>query len=369
MKKFSLLFAGGGTGGHLWPGIALGNAFQDAAPDCKITFLVPGKPVDYKILAETKFCSYINPMRSLPSSPGQLENFFCNFYRGWQATLRVFRKCRPNLVIGLGGYGSLSAGILAQHHHIPLAMLESNFIAGKVVRWLSRRAKRIYTPGMVVGIAPDNIKPLGVPVRRELQNLQFAEKNGQITILVMGGSQGARCLNHAVCQSLPHLIAQRARLNFIHLCGEQPTSIAQHYRDYGFNARVLPFYPRIEELYRQSDLIICRAGGGTISEITTIGLPAVLVPLARAADGHQRVNAVALEKAGAAVMIPEKELTSIKLAHTINALLADRVRLQRMATVAKSLGRPKAAENIACDLLTLLQLPHSLTMVSRKTTE
>lgn len=163
--KISILLAGGGTGGHLWPGVALANEIRKLQATALVTFFVPGKPIDQKILSSTDFPFYSNSMRSLPSSPFQYLSFGEKFFVGLHQTANVFRRCQPNLVVGLGGYGALSACGYALHKGIPFVLLEANRVAGKVVRWFAPWSECVYSIAPVVGVDSKKIKAMGLPIR------------------------------------------------------------------------------------------------------------------------------------------------------------------------------------------------------------
>lgn len=354
----SILMAGGGTGGHLLPGVALAQAILEIAPDARIRFLVPGTAVDHAIMEKSGFSYHTNPMRSLPSNPMLWLSFAKSFLLGSQATMRAFRLSQPDIVVGLGGYGALSAGLLARERRIPFVMIEANRTAGKVVRWLSHGSLRIYCNGPVQGVQPEKLKMLGLPIRSGLpigRNLLCADKQS-FTILVMGGSQGAAPINQSMCQALPFLRPFQDRVRFIHLCGEKAKGeVARCYESQGFSARVLSFHPEMGELYLASDLVISRAGGSTLAEITAIGLPCILIPFAKAAGGHQEANALQLSEKGAARLVRESELSGETLANILVELLASPALLQEMAARAREMGHPDASHDIARDLLSLVE--------------
>ncbi|NUM34530.1 MAG: UDP-N-acetylglucosamine--N-acetylmuramyl-(pentapeptide) pyrophosphoryl-undecaprenol N-acetylglucosamine transferase [Candidatus Brocadiae bacterium] len=355
-KNFTILMAGGGTGGHLLPGISLAKAFQSKNRQTKIVFFVPGTPVDLAILSSTDFPFTLNPMRSFPSSFWKYPNFFCQFFFGWHKALHVFRKNRPDLVVGLGGYGSWSAGCLAKKYNLPLVMLEANKIAGKVVRKLAKDCKRVYTSGEIQGISEDKIKPLGIPIRfsrLQTEERQNIEKNS-FTILVMGGSLGAKCINDSLVQALPFLNPWKHKIEFIHLCGKNKSLVEQEYKKNGMCHHVFSFCNNMEDLYLQSDLIISRAGGSTLSEITAMGMPSILVPFARSADGHQEANALSMAKSNASLVILEKELTGELLASKIKELILDKAKISEMSKAALNLAKPFAATDIVSDVYSLL---------------
>jgi UDP-N-acetylglucosamine--N-acetylmuramyl-(pentapeptide) pyrophosphoryl-undecaprenol N-acetylglucosamine transferase len=352
----SILMAGGGTGGHLWPGISLAQAIQSLVPHARISFLVPGKPVDRAILATTSYSWYINPMRPMPAALTRLPRFIADFMRGWAATQRTLRICRPDILVGLGGYGALSAGFLAQSLRIPLVMLESNTFAGKVVRWFSTYATAVYSNTEVDGVNAVKIKKLGIPIRSDLpyDKVLAVDSASPLHILVMGGSQGANCINDAMCEAAACLQPWRENITIVHLCGKERDKIAAAYAQNHLTATVISFSPQMAGLYRDANLVIGRAGGTTLAEIQAIGLPAILIPLAQAAEGHQLLNARRMEKSGAAVVITEDALHGDELARRISLFVQNRQQLVVMASKAKSMGKPNAAYDIARDILSVL---------------
>lgn len=353
----SILMAGGGTGGHLWPGIALAEALYQLDPRLVVYFLVPGRPVDKTIMAACRYPWCVNPMRPVPTSLQRLPSFCIQFVHGWAATLRMFRRCRPHLVVGLGGYGALSAGLLAKWRHIPFVLLESNTHAGKVVRWLSGHAAAVYANSQVSGVAAAKVKPLGIPIRADLafRKQISGDNRTPLHVLVMGGSQGAACINRAMSEAAEFLQPWRDRLSVVHLCGQQQNEIATAYQRNNITATVMPFCTHMAQLYRQADVMVCRAGGSTLAEIQAIGLPALLIPFAQAAGGHQLQNARGMEQAGAAVVVSEDALRGATLAQLLGNFVDDRQRLAAMAEKASAMGRPNAAQDVASDILSVLE--------------
>ncbi len=354
-KKFTFLVAGGGTGGHLIPGICLAKEIQKQSPRSQVYFQVPGKPVDLAVMKKNDFAWEINPMRSFPQSKKQYPEFSWRFLTSLIKTAKLFHRLKPDMVIGLGGYGSFSAGLLAKMRGVPLVLLESNAIPGKVVRKLSSWSEAVYTPHLVEQIARNKVVPLGVPIREELKPPQTSLPK-PFTILIMGGSQGAGCINNLVSSTLPLLKDVCNDLRFLHITGEHDfLQMQKDYQKYEFTAHVFPFHHNIEELYKQSHFVICRAGGSTLAEITALGLPSIIIPFARSADGHQEANAQKLERRGAAIVLLEKELSPEKLANHISDLLKSPQKIDKMIVKAKSMGEPQAAFKIVRHIFNLLK--------------
>lgn len=246
-------------------------------------------------------------------------------------------------------------------------MLESNRVAGKAVRWLARMSNAVYTPGHVEGLPESRVKPMGIPIRQELR-IEKSDKGivrERTTILVMGGSQGAKCINQAVCDTLPHLKEFSSQIQFIHLCGTSAEEIDATYRKHGIQARVMAFHHKMEELYGECDLVVCRSGGSTLAELTAIGLASILIPFEKAADGHQYKNALAMESAGACKLLQERELTGESLGKTILSCLRNAEEIRHISQNARAIGKPNAAEDIARDLLNLIKTKRCQPVASR----
>ncbi len=345
-----IIFAGGGTGGHLWPGVVLAQEIQAQYPEFKPIFFVPGKPVDYKILENTNFPVHTNIMRSRPRQFYKFPQFLWCMLKGFVQTFQLFRKYPPKLVVGLGGYGSLSAGILAKIKHIPLVMIESNKIPGKVVRWFSSYCQTIYTQTDVEGIPKEKISILGIPIRSNLPiHKNYEVINTPFTILVMGGSQGSQSINQSICKNLPNMADLIEKVQFIHLCGQDAPTIEKEYLQHGFKAKVYAFYANMAELYQQTDLMICRSGGSTLAEISAIGIPSILVPLPTSSEGHQLANATWFQNSGASLVIEEKELLQ-KIPEILRKFLKNPEVLKNMSQNTWKIAKPEAAKNIAKDI-------------------
>jgi UDP-N-acetylglucosamine--N-acetylmuramyl-(pentapeptide) pyrophosphoryl-undecaprenol N-acetylglucosamine transferase len=231
----------------------------------------------------------------------------------------------------------------------PTLAFEPNVVPGfanrMVARWVSAAAVHFEETAQYFR----NAEVTGVPVREAFfQIAGQATGNANPTLLVFGGSQGANAINQAMIRCLPELVKQIPNLHIIHQTGERGYNDAQAaYQHAGLSAEVAPFITDMPAVFARADLLLCRSGASTVAEITAAGKPAVFVPFPRAADDHQRVNAQALERAGAAVVVEETKLERVWLADTITALLGDPGRLQRMRAAARSLAHPGAARDIA----------------------
>ena len=353
-----MLIAGGGTGGHLFPGLALAEEVKTRHPRNDVLFvgtprgletrIVPrnGFPLELVDVGPLKRQGALGTLRGLGRVPRAL----------WQSR-RILRKFDPDVVVGVGGYASGPVVMAAWMMRIPTAVQEQNALPGFTNRTLGRFARACFIAfdEARAGFPPGRTHLLGNPIRRAfLDNyLHSKEPSGQrLSILVTGGSQGAHVLNLRVAEALEELAPELGqRLRIVHQTGEKDLpEIARRYQalgDSGVDAQATAFIDDMANAYAQADLLVCRAGATTIAELTVCKKPAILVPFPYAADDHQTVNARSMVRNGAAILLPERDLTGQKLAGELRALEADRERLRRMARQSGLLGRPEAAREIA----------------------
>ena len=351
-----LVVAGGGTGGHVFPGMAVAEAME-AHGRIDVLWIGTGRPVDKKALSGRKWDYRILNTRPLRGS-------------GIAATMRslaglpfsTIRACswlksfRPHVVLGVGGYVSGPALLAARMLRIPAALHEQNLIPGLTNRLASRFAKTVFVSFKeTVKYFPKNrVIFTGNPIRKNI----IQSPNHQITkspnfrLLVLGGSQGARCLNRLAGSAIQVLWQSGFHLEIIHQTGKLDVShVEKFYKDANIPAKVTPFISNIGESYSWADLVICRAGAGTLAELTTLGKPSILIPYPWATDSHQDANARKLTEAGAAKYFLEGEIGAIKLAGEIQSLLEDPQKLINMGENARKLGKPTAATEIASTLI------------------
>ncbi len=349
------MIAGGGTGGHLFPGIAIAEAFMTRQPGNRLLFIGTGKPFERRALDHVGFDHRAITVSGLKGK---------NRWRQLIALIRIplgigqawrhLARFRPHLLLSVGGYSAGPAAMAAWLMRIPVALHEQNALPGLTNRLLSRLARRLYVSFPDTGFAADAGKMCftGNPVRRDFQAAPALrdQKSREFTVLIVGGSQGAHRINEAVADALLHLPAD-VPIRFIHQTGEADRDwVAARYAEHGFDHDVSAFYTEMAGAYHQADMIICRAGATTVAEITALGRAAVFIPLPHAADNHQVVNARALVRAGAAEMIEERDLDGADLAAMIMAMASNRTRVADMAAAARRLGRPEAASQIVTDI-------------------
>ena len=343
----------GGTGGHIMPGLAVADHLRALGwrvvwmgnPDGMEARLVPGHGYE---MAWVRF--------SALRGKGLLRKLLLpvNLLRGFWQALQQLRQTRPDVVLGMGGFVSFPGGVMAALTRRPLVVHEQNSIAGLANKTLATLASRILTgfPGVL-----RKGEWCGNPVRPEIARLappaqRFAGRNGPLHVLVLGGSLGAQALNTAIPKALA-LIPPQERPEVVHQSGEKHLELLkQAYAAAGVAGHLVPFIEDMAGAYAWADLVICRAGALTISELAAAGVASILVPFPSAVDDHQTVNARFLSNAGAAILLPQSELTAEKLSliHSMS-----REQLLQMAEKARALAKPDAAADVAKICMELAQ--------------
>jgi UDP-N-acetylglucosamine--N-acetylmuramyl-(pentapeptide) pyrophosphoryl-undecaprenol N-acetylglucosamine transferase len=348
-----IVIAGGGTGGHLYPGLALADAL--AARGVEIVYVGAEGGIEARVVPTTGY-----PLRLLPGRQlrgGGIGRAVRGLATATGATLRataLLDTLRPALVVGVGGYASVAVVVAAALRRIPSVLLEQNVVPGAANRMLVRLARRV-----CVGFA-ESIRffpagravHTGNPVRADL--LRPRPERTRPGLLVFGGSAGAHKLNEATVGALAAIGATAHRLDVTHQTGAADVeAVRARYAALGLNVRVEPFITDMGAAYAAADVVVGRAGAMTCAEVTAVGLPAILVPYPYAADDHQRRNAEVLAAAGAAETILDADLTAERLAERLRVLLDDPARRATMAARARGLGRPDAARRVADECLAL----------------
>lgn len=361
-----VIVTGGGTGGHLFPGIAVAEAILTRIPGSKIMFIGTDRQLDSNALAGRPFaaaairCQGLKG-RSLPARLGAL----LQLPPALLAAMRHIRGFRPDLVFGVGGYVTGPVILAARLLGVPTCIHEQNSIPGIANRVLGRLADRIFIsiPGSEKFFPARKTVLSGNPVRQELlaaagsANRRPADlKTGACTLLVLGGSQGARMVNRLILEGLrTHLHDLPAGLRIIHQTGrDDELPVRQQYESLGLEARVAAFFQNMAELYLEADLVVSRAGATTLAELTIFRKPAILIPYPYAADNHQEENGRCLLHEGGAVLFRQSELDGDRLGREIIRLLKNPELLRQMAAGAGRLAKPAAAEFIVDECLALL---------------
>jgi UDP-N-acetylglucosamine--N-acetylmuramyl-(pentapeptide) pyrophosphoryl-undecaprenol N-acetylglucosamine transferase len=340
------ILAGGGTGGHVIPALAIAQQLQKQY-NAEILFIGTARGIENRLVPAAGF-----PLRLV--QVGALKNVslatrlrtFSDLPRSvWEAR-RIFREFRPDVVIGVGGYASGPGMLAAVLMRIPTLVFEPNFVPGFANRVVARFVSAAAVHFEETGRYFRHCEVTGVPVREAF--FQISDGPPIPSILVFGGSQGAHAINQVVMESAGDLLARTPGLRIIHQTGERDFTDAQAtYAKLGGAAEAHRFIDDMPGAFAKASLLICRSGASTVAEITAAGKPAIFVPFPRAADDHQKRNAEALEHAGAAVMLEEQKLTREILVGTVTSLLADAARLRSMGEAARRLSHPNAARDIA----------------------
>jgi UDP-N-acetylglucosamine--N-acetylmuramyl-(pentapeptide) pyrophosphoryl-undecaprenol N-acetylglucosamine transferase len=340
-----VIFAGGGTGGHLFPGLAVAREFQRRDGRVQILFVGTEQGIEFRVLPKEGFKLETLAVKGIKGRGlrGWLEALY-GVPASLLRSLKIIRQFRPDCVIGLGGYASGPLLLAAKLKNVRAAIMEQNLRPGFTNKLLARWVDRVFTayPESAGYFPGARVVESGNPVRwRELPKISRAEK---FSLLIFGGSAGARRINYAVLDAFKLLTDLQADLSITHQTGQADyAAIKEAYTALPFAAEVTPFIDRMDEAYARADLVLCRAGATTVAELTVFGKAAILVPFPFAIYDHQRANAQALQERGAAEMILDHELTGTLLAERIRGYCSDRARLERMAAAARALGRPDAA--------------------------
>ncbi|MFO7665415.1 MAG: undecaprenyldiphospho-muramoylpentapeptide beta-N-acetylglucosaminyltransferase [Desulfobacterales bacterium] len=358
-KSLRIIIAGGGTGGHLFPGIAIAQAFTGKNPGSEILFVGAGNRFEKTTVEKAGYNHRSIPVEGIKGRDylKQLKSVF-KIPKGMFESYRIIRDFKPDLVIGVGSYSSGPLVIMARLLRVKTALHEQNTIPGITNRILSRFADRVYVSFEETKkrLCAQKAVLSGNPLRREI--IDAAGKNvpagssdsdAPFTVLILGGSQGAHKINMAVIGALPFL-KNREKYFFVHQTGAQDEEyVFGAYKRSGISCMVKPFFEDMAEQYSKADLVICRAGATTVAEVTAMGLGAIFIPYPYAADNHQAKNARALSVSGASEMILEKDLTAEILSERIEYYAGHPGELYKMASSAKKFGRPDAAEFIVND--------------------
>ena len=349
------VIAGGGTGGHLFPGMAIAEAFVEREKGNEVLFIGTERGIEAKVLPGGKF-----PLRTIKAKPIQGKSLPEKGKAIWSLPMAVSEACsilkefKPQLVLGVGGYASGPTLLAAFLLGIKRAIQEQNVMPGmtnRILKWFSQQifvsfeeAKKYFPEEKTV--------VTGNPIRKEFfATLQ--ESNGTLkqkdrfTLLLFGGSAGSHRINQAMIEALDHLQGIRSSLKIIHQTGKEDFDfVSKGYREKGFEALVKPFIEDLANYYRISDLVICRSGASTVAELAVCGKAALLIPYPYAAHDHQLINAKKLVDLGAARMVLDQELTGELMARTILQLYNHPEERARMEEAIQRLGKPRAAEEI-----------------------
>jgi UDP-N-acetylglucosamine--N-acetylmuramyl-(pentapeptide) pyrophosphoryl-undecaprenol N-acetylglucosamine transferase len=363
-----VLIAGGGTGGHLMPALAIAGALRESGR-VEPVLVGAARGVEARLLPTRDFRYHL-----LPAEPLYRRTWWKNVRwpivagRLLAEVRRLYREERPVVVVGTGGYASAPVVWWASRKGIPTALQEQNAYPGLTTRLLSPKVERIFlglpeARALLKPGARTAVLDLGNPIvppdpaRREVARRRWNFPDARPVLLVTGGSQGALALNRAVAACLER--GMGGRWSLLWVTGRGTHDQFAQYHDPDAGVQVVDFLDPMADGYAVADLIVGRAGAITVAELCAWGLPSVLVPLPTAAADHQTHNARAMATSGAAAFLAQSELTADRLAEVLDGLLGDPLARERMARAARERGRPEAAREIAANLLTLVETGRS----------
>lgn len=348
-SALSIVIAGGGTGGHIYPGIAIAQEFKRRDPGTKVVFVGTAHGMETRIvpregfeleLIEVSALKRVGTWRRIKS----LAQLPLSFLK----VRSLMKKLRPDVVIGVGGYASGPVVLVASLMGIPTMIAEQNALPGFTNRVLGRFVRAAAVSFEEArGFFRGKAEITGNPVRADFFSITDRQPGERINVLITGGSQGSRAINEAMSRALTLFKDDLARFSFTHQTGEADfEKVRRAYAELGIDAEVKPFIENMVSEFALADLVISRAGATTVAELAAAGKPALMIPFPFAADDHQRKNAEAVERAGAGRMILQAELTSDRLVRELLWLANDRAQLFRMAESSRRLGHPDAAASV-----------------------
>ena len=359
-----ILIAGGGTGGHLFPAVAIAQEFKMKDNSGRILFVGTEKGIESRVVPREGFeIRFISAEGIKGRGILKKVKSVCKLPIGIMQSIKILKDYKPDIVIGVGGYASGPIGIASVLLGYPLVIQEQNLFPGVTNKILGRFADLVFTSFKETEkfFNKEKVHLTGNPIRKGIAESESEDKEFELkfhakvsnlkplkfTLLIFGGSQGAHSINKAMVDGLEYLAKFKDSIFIIHQTGITDLEfVKKSYEKMGFESEVVPFINNMADSYKKADLIICRAGATTISEITACGKAAVLIPFPFAANNHQEMNARVLKENGAAEMIIEKDLNGEMLANKILFLMQSRTRLLEMERESKKMGKPDAAKEI-----------------------
>jgi len=352
------VIAGGGTGGHLFPGISIAEAFMDKEQGNDVLFIGTERGIEARVLAEGKFplkTIEVKPLKGM--SPIETLRAMWAIPKAIRQAFRILKEFRPQMVIGVGGYASGPTVVAASLLRIKRAIHEQNMVPGMTNRWLKWISQRIFVSFEETKHYFPKTKTIvtGMPIRKSLLSCVSEQKTHRVagkegerfTVLIFGGSGGAHRINWAMIEALDALAGIKSSLRVIHQTGTTDLDfVSRGYQEKGFDALVRPFFENMVSCYATSDVVICRAGASTIAELAVCGKAAILVPYPHAAHQHQLLNAQKLVAMGAARMIRDEALGGASLSHAILQMVNHPEERRTMEGAIQKMARPRAAQEI-----------------------
>ena len=346
MTKPSILVMAGGTGGHIFPGLAVAEYLRICG--WKVSWLGNPSGMEYRLVKSCDFPFEAVEFGGLRGKGIKAKLMLpINLARACHQSWKIMRRLKPNVILGMGGYITFPGGLISKLLKRPLVLHEANSIAGSANRALAKIAMKTLTgfPNTM-----ENAEWVGNPIRQEFDHiaaptLRYEQRQGPLSLLVVGGSLGAAALNENIPAALA-LIPLEQRPTVIHQAGDKHLlDLQRRYADFGVKADIRPFIEDMPIAYAQADLVICRSGAMTVSELAACGVASCLIPFPHAIDDHQTANARFLSEANAAVLLPQQNLNPQDLALMIQNL--NRSDLKEMAVRAHALSKPHATQRVA----------------------
>jgi len=345
-----LLLAGGGTGGHLFPAVAIAQHLLANDAGSEVLFVGTEQGIEADVLPRLQLPLKTIDIAGFVGKPwGAKLALLPKLFKSLRQSLAILDQFRPNVVLGVGGYASGPVLVAATQRGVPIVIHEQNAHPGLTNRLVGRWASSccLSFPETERYFPSGSTHQTGNPVREEIRKCPPLP-SGKPQLLVFGGSRGAHAINEAVLAALPHLSGLKGSMQIVHQTGRADEQLVREgYRDAGWeDVVVTPFIDDMATAYATSHLVVCRAGATTIAELTVCGRAALLIPFPHAAGDHQTANAVALAEKGAALHLDQSHLSGERLAELLAGLCNDRRRLEEMAGSARTFGRPDAAERV-----------------------
>ena len=364
----TVVIAAGGTGGHLYPAVALAREFLRRDPSTKILFVGTRRGIESKVLAHEGFeLAFITAKPVMGKGLLAVIQGLLSVPVGLWQSLGILRQRRADMVIGVGGYTSPTLLAAAAMRGTARVILEPNAYPGMANKAVAPFAQRIFVAfeSAAVAFERKKVRVVGTPIRREfLAQTSQGEAPSPASsrrLLVFGGSQGAKAINSAMLDGLASLMKRLPGLAITHQTGEADYQrVREAYGRLGTQAEVVPFLYDMPKVLRTADLVVARAGAMTIAELTACGKPAILIPLPTAIYDHQMKNARAMEAGGGATVLPQADLTGSKLSETVSAILLNPQRLQAMSAKSREMRRIDAGEVIVRECYALMGVTHDI---------
>ncbi|MBS2018931.1 MAG: undecaprenyldiphospho-muramoylpentapeptide beta-N-acetylglucosaminyltransferase [Deltaproteobacteria bacterium] len=356
----TILVAGGGTGGHVFPGLAVAQAIRQLTEHSAVQIVFAGSPrgLENRIVPKYGYdleLLDVEPMKG--GGPARAIKGALVAAKAMRHATGIIGRLRPSAVLSVGGYAAGPAALAGVRARVPLAVLEPNSTLGLANRLLAPFAKRAYVawPETARIFRGDKARVYGVPLRDGFAPRPYTAQKDLRRVLVLGGSQGAQALNERVPSAIARVVKQLGPVQVIHQTGaDREEAVRKEYEEARVTtATVVPFLDDVADRIATADVVIARAGANTVAEIAAIGRPSILVPFPHAADDHQAKNGMALAELGGAICIRQEAADEVRLATELSLLLVDAERRASMAQAAREHGRPRAAHDIAKDLLAL----------------